>query len=159
GERNPCGTASRARGPFRDDAPSSRASPTRRRRDLGRRGCRFRPAVDVWRLDGRCGRGRGPVPAPAVEPPGPAVEPPAGGPMSRDERVGAVLQALADPTRREVVSLLSQGGSVTATELAASLPVTRQAVSKHLAALTDAGLVASSREGREVRYRLTPSPM
>ncbi len=77
----------------------------------------------------------------------------------RDERVGAVLHALADPTRREVVSLLSRGGPVTATELATSLPVSRQAVSKHLAALTDAGLVASTREGREVRYRLTPSPM
>ena len=79
---------------------------------------------------------------------------------ARDERVGAVLQALADPTRREVVSLLSRsGGAVTATELAAQLPVSRQAVSKHLTALADAGLVAGAREGREVRYRLTPSPM
>jgi DNA-binding transcriptional ArsR family regulator len=78
---------------------------------------------------------------------------------ARDERVGAVLQALADPTRREVVSLLSRSGAVTATELAAQLPVSRQAVSKHLTALAEAGLVAGAREGREVRYRLTPSPM
>ncbi|HXJ67060.1 MAG TPA: metalloregulator ArsR/SmtB family transcription factor [Actinomycetota bacterium] len=78
---------------------------------------------------------------------------------TRDERVGAVFQALADPTRREVVSLLSRSGSVTATELATQLPVSRQAVAKHLATLADAGLVSSAREGREVRYRLTPSPM
>ena len=78
---------------------------------------------------------------------------------ARDDRVGLVLQALADPTRREVVSQLSRSGSVTATELASRLPVSRQAVSKHLAALADAGLVASAREGREVRYHLTPSPM
>jgi DNA-binding transcriptional ArsR family regulator len=73
--------------------------------------------------------------------------------------VGAVFQALSDPTRREVVAMLSQSGPVTATELAARLPVTRQAVAKHLAALAEAGLVAGAREGREVRYRLTPSPM
>lgn len=76
-----------------------------------------------------------------------------------DERIGAVFQALADPTRREVISMMSTSGSVTATELAARLPVTRQAVAKHLASLADAGLVAAAREGREVRYRLTPSPM
>ena len=77
----------------------------------------------------------------------------------RDERVGAVFQALADPTRREVVAQLSTSGPVTATELAGRLPVTRQAVAKHLAALEGAGLVASARSGREVRYHLTPSPM
>jgi DNA-binding transcriptional ArsR family regulator len=77
----------------------------------------------------------------------------------REDRVGAVFQALADPTRREVVALLSRSGPVTATELAGRLPVTRQAVAKHLAALADAGLVTAAREGREVRYRLTPPPM
>ncbi|HEX9376300.1 MAG TPA: metalloregulator ArsR/SmtB family transcription factor [Actinomycetota bacterium] len=76
-----------------------------------------------------------------------------------DDRVGAVFQALSDPTRRRVVSMLSRSGPVTATELAAGLPVTRQAVSKHLAALAQAGLVTTTREGREVRYRLTPPPM
>ena len=77
----------------------------------------------------------------------------------RDDRVGAVFQALADPTRRQVVALMSRTGSVTATELAARLPVSRQAVAKHLAALAEAGLVSGSRAGREVRYRLTPPPM
>src|SRR5947207_2224942 len=45
------------------------------------------------------------------------------------------------------------------TELAGELPVTRQAVSKHLAMLGQAGLVESSRSGRETRYRLTPQPL
>ena len=75
------------------------------------------------------------------------------------DRVGAVFQALADPTRREVLARLSRSGPVTATELAADLPVSRQAVAKHLQTLSEAGLVAASREGREVRYRLTPPPM
>jgi DNA-binding transcriptional ArsR family regulator len=44
---------------------------------------------------------------------------------------------------------------VTATELSGELPMTRQAVAKHLATLADAGLVAGERRGRETRYRLT----
>jgi len=77
------------------------------------------------------------------------------------EDPGAVFFALSDPTRREVVRYLSEEGAaeVTATELAARLPMTRQAVTKHLAALNEAGLVAAERHGREVRYRLTPKPM
>jgi DNA-binding transcriptional ArsR family regulator len=54
--------------------------------------------------------------------------------------------------------LLSERGPLTQTELARVLPVTRQAVAKHLAALGDAGLVEAEREGRESRYRLTPAP-
>jgi DNA-binding transcriptional ArsR family regulator len=74
--------------------------------------------------------------------------------------VGAdVFAALADPTRREVVSELAARETVTATELAGKLHVTRQAVAKHLAALADAGLAAARREGRETRYRLTPEPL
>jgi len=48
---------------------------------------------------------------------------------------------------------------VTASELARDLPITRQAVAKHLATLADAGLVTSQRSGRETRYRLTPAPL
>ena len=69
-----------------------------------------------------------------------------------------VFFALADPTRRQVIQCLSEEGSMTATELASRLPVSRQAVSKHLSALRDAGLVAGRQEGRETRYRLTPGP-
>jgi DNA-binding transcriptional ArsR family regulator len=74
-------------------------------------------------------------------------------------QVDAVFSALSDPTRREVIRRLSQEGPTTATELAGRLPVTRQAVSKHLRALEEAGLVASTAEGRSRRYRLTPGPL
>ena len=63
--------------------------------------------------------------------------------------------ALADPSRRQVIGFLSERGTATATELTGELPMTRQAVSKHLATLADAGLVESERLGRETRYRLT----
>jgi DNA-binding transcriptional ArsR family regulator len=69
-----------------------------------------------------------------------------------------VFAALADPTRREIAKLLADRGPLTPTELAAQLPITRQAVTKHLVALDAAGLVQSSRLGRETRYRLTPRP-
>lgn len=73
--------------------------------------------------------------------------------------VGPVFSALADANRRFVVEALAQRDTATATELAAELPVTRQAVAKHLAALGEAGLVTSAREGRETRYSLTPGPL
>lgn len=78
--------------------------------------------------------------------------------MTVDDRE-QVFDALADPTRRRMLSLLGDRGQATATELAAELPVTRQAVAKHLSALADAGLVEPTRQGREVRYRLTPEPL
>jgi DNA-binding transcriptional ArsR family regulator len=67
-----------------------------------------------------------------------------------------VFGALADPTRRDVVRRLAAAPS-TATEIAARVPVSRQAIVKHLATLERAGLVGAQREGRNVRYRLTPS--
>ena len=66
-----------------------------------------------------------------------------------------VFGALADPNRRQVIGYLSERETATATELTGELPMTRQAVSKHLATLADAGLVESERRGRETRYRLT----
>jgi len=71
----------------------------------------------------------------------------------------AVFAALSDPTRRTLMKLLDEAGPTTPTELAAQLPVSRQAVAKHLGSLAGAGLVESSRSGREVRYRLTPEPL
>jgi DNA-binding transcriptional ArsR family regulator len=73
--------------------------------------------------------------------------------------VGAVFSALADPTRREVVRSLAAQPGLTASSLAGELPMTRQAVAKHLNALSGAGLVQSRREGRETRYTLTPAPL
>ena len=70
-----------------------------------------------------------------------------------------VFDALGDPTRRAVLRAVASTGPVTATELARRFPVSRQAVLKHLGALAGAGLVAPEREGREVRYSLTPAPL
>jgi DNA-binding transcriptional ArsR family regulator len=78
--------------------------------------------------------------------------------MSPDP-VGATFAALSDPTRRHVIGVLSGGHEASVTELARELPISRQAVAKHLAALADAGLVESTRQGRETRYRLTPGPL
>lgn len=71
----------------------------------------------------------------------------------------AVFSALADPTRREIAELIGRHGEASASRLATELPITRQAVQKHLATLAAANLVAERREGREVLYRLTPAPM
>jgi DNA-binding transcriptional ArsR family regulator len=72
---------------------------------------------------------------------------------------GDVFGALADPTRRALLERLSAEGGATATELASALPITRQAVAKHLAVLAGAGLVDARRQGRETRYRPTPAPL
>jgi DNA-binding transcriptional ArsR family regulator len=74
-------------------------------------------------------------------------------------RVDAVFTALADPTRRRVIETLAAGSTVTPSGLAAQLPITRQAVAKHLAALSRAHLVRSARVGRETRYSLEAEPL
>jgi DNA-binding transcriptional ArsR family regulator len=77
-----------------------------------------------------------------------------------DDHTDKVFSAIADPTRRMVIRLLSEHGPGSATELAGRLPVSRQAVAKHLAALAEAGLVEVAQvEGREKRFRLTPAPL
>ena len=70
-----------------------------------------------------------------------------------------VFSALSDPTRRQVIERLVARGGASATELAEELPVSRQAIAKHLVALNEAGLVTSEQSGRQKRYRLTPQPM
>ena len=70
--------------------------------------------------------------------------------------VDDVLAALADPTRRRVLDVIAARGEATATAVASELPVSRQAVVKHLAILDRAGLVAARRLGREVRYVVQP---
>jgi DNA-binding transcriptional ArsR family regulator len=71
--------------------------------------------------------------------------------------VDAIFSALSDPTRRSVMRLLSEGDA-NATEISQQLPISRQAVAKHLSTLSEAGLVTSQRDGRENRYHLTPQP-
>jgi DNA-binding transcriptional ArsR family regulator len=74
-------------------------------------------------------------------------------------RVDEVFAALGDPGRRALVEAVAGRGSATATELAAELPVTRQAVAKQLALLAEAGLLRAMRVGRETRYEVTPGPL
>jgi DNA-binding transcriptional ArsR family regulator len=76
-----------------------------------------------------------------------------------NEHVDAVFDALGDPLRRRVFDAVAATGPVTATELAGGLPVTRQAVTKHLNVLAGAGLVTSTRSGRENRYVAVPDAL
>ncbi|MFI6045027.1 ArsR/SmtB family transcription factor [Nocardia sp. NPDC051321] len=62
--------------------------------------------------------------------------------------------AIGDPTRRRMLDLLLADGAGTATSLSEQLPVTRQAVARHLGVLDRVGLVHGSPEGRERRYRV-----
>lgn len=71
---------------------------------------------------------------------------------------GSVFDALGDATRRRLVAELSALGGASSTDLARRMPISRQAVCKHLDLLADAGLVSSRRHGRAVVYRLTPEP-
>jgi DNA-binding transcriptional ArsR family regulator len=73
--------------------------------------------------------------------------------------VDDVFDALADATRRQVLRRLAERGPQTPTELADQLPVSRQAVSKHLDVLGRAGLVTSARSGRETRFTFQPEPL
>ena len=63
-------------------------------------------------------------------------------------------EAMADPTRRKLLDLLVAQGQATATTLTAEMPVSRQAISKHLSLLQRVGLIDGHRQGREVRYEV-----
>lgn len=81
------------------------------------------------------------------------------GDVPADRDVDSVLGALADPTRRAVFEAVVQAGPTTSTGLATQFPVSRQAISKHLDRLCDAGLVTSSRAGRETRWQASLEPL
>lgn len=71
-----------------------------------------------------------------------------------------VFTALADPSRRVILAALAAAGPATATDLAGRLPISRQAIAKHLAVLAEVGLVtAEPGERRRIRYRLRSAPM
>jgi len=79
---------------------------------------------------------------------------------SGEEAAIAVFAALAEPTRRQILDRLARTGPATVSELAESLPISRQAVAKHLHHLVAAGLlVAEEPDGRRVRYRARPEPL
>lgn len=76
-----------------------------------------------------------------------------------EDRANRIFAALADPTRRHVLALVARGDGVSATALASSLTVTRQAILKHLGVLAEAGLVESTRQGREVVFSVRAQPL
>jgi DNA-binding transcriptional ArsR family regulator len=76
-----------------------------------------------------------------------------------DDAPDAVFAALADRTRRRVLRLVAERGPTSATLLERELPVSRQAIVKHLSVLNRAGLVSSRRSGQEVRYALVPGSL
>jgi DNA-binding transcriptional ArsR family regulator len=69
-----------------------------------------------------------------------------------------VFQAIADPTRRQLLSLLSEE-EMPVTVISGHFPMSRTAVSKHLHILAEAGLVTERKVGRETRYKLQPEPL
>ena len=79
--------------------------------------------------------------------------------MAATSPTDRVFAALADRTRRDVLERIGAAGEASATQLARDLPVSRQAIAKHLSSLAAAGLIADRRSGREVLYRVTPAPM
>lgn len=79
--------------------------------------------------------------------------------MTTDSDLDLVFRALADPARRRLLDRLHAEDGQTLVALTAGLGMTRQAVSKHLAILEEAGLVATLREGREKLHYLNPVPI
>jgi DNA-binding transcriptional ArsR family regulator len=77
----------------------------------------------------------------------------------REEGLDRIFAALADPTRRALVSRLEANESLTVSELARPFPVSLPAIMKHLDVLSDAGMIARSKTGRTVNCRLTPAAM
>jgi DNA-binding transcriptional ArsR family regulator len=73
-----------------------------------------------------------------------------------DSGADEIFTALADPTRRRLLDQLSAQGPLSATDLASGYSVSRQAVVKHLGALSAAGLLRSERHGRQVLYGVVP---
>jgi DNA-binding transcriptional ArsR family regulator len=78
--------------------------------------------------------------------------------LSAADAENKIFQALADPSRRAILESLTSGEAAVK-DLTARFDISQPAVSQHLAALRDAGLVAGRREGRHVYYRVEPRGM
>ena len=76
--------------------------------------------------------------------------------MTFDNSINILLIALADPTRRQIVEILSDGQGRSLSEITGHFGISRQAVTKHLSVLNEAGIVASVRRGRDRDNRLQP---
>lgn len=98
---------------------------------------------------------------PAERPPDRPAEPSGpSGPLDAEAIAEQVFAALADPSRRSILATLAADGPATATDLADRLPISRQAIAKHLGLLSEAGLVTAERgERRRLRYRVRSVPM
>ncbi|QJD82851.1 ArsR/SmtB family transcription factor [Cohnella herbarum] len=79
--------------------------------------------------------------------------------MNENNQLRDVYDAIADPTRRELIHLLSESEEIPLHELTAQFPMGRTAVSKHLTILKEVGLVHDRKVGRETRFRLDASPL
>jgi DNA-binding transcriptional ArsR family regulator len=101
-------------------------------------------------------RDTGPVPPPAAGGLAAGGWRPGGLAAERPDQLDEVLSAVAGPTRRRLLEELAFRGAATATALARDLPISRQAVVKHLAVLSQAGLADKNRQGREVSYVARP---
>lgn len=81
-------------------------------------------------------------------------------PPDDEGRVDELFRALGDPTRRAIMDLLAQQGSLTVSQLSAHFPtLVRSGISKHLMALREAGLVHATKQGREQHYRIDAGAM
>jgi DNA-binding transcriptional ArsR family regulator len=85
--------------------------------------------------------------------------PGAGAPTQEPEAAAPIFAALGDPTRLRLVTRLCQEGPLSISRLTEGVPVTRQAITKHLRALADVGLVRDHRSGREHIWELEPRPL
>jgi len=81
------------------------------------------------------------------------------GKQARVPDAASLFAALGDPTRMDLVARLSSGGPQSIARLTRGSPITRQAVTKHLTVLADAGLVRSERHGRERHWELAPAAL
>jgi len=79
--------------------------------------------------------------------------------LSEKNQERDVYVAIADPTRRKILRLLAEVDELPLHELTPQFQMGRTAVSKHLAILKEAGLVADRKVGRETRYRLNAAPL
>ena len=99
------------------------------------------------------------VPSSPSSPEDPRASDPPDDPAAESADVDRVFTALADPTRRRLLRILAAGRPLSASALAGEMPVTRQAVTQHLAVLQQAQLVAGRRVGREVLYSVQPGAL
>ncbi|SEO00097.1 helix-turn-helix transcriptional regulator [Paenibacillus sp. OV219] len=79
--------------------------------------------------------------------------------MSDNDQLRDVFDAIADPTRRRLIQLLSEAEELPLHELTSQFEMGRTAVSKHLTILKEAGLIMDRKVGRETRFKLNAAPL